>query len=86
MELLIALFVLIGVFVVMIAVALGVSYGVGKALYDRERPRPDAGDTDPCAQCHADREWYQTMPGAKQMSVTAWWWVNRLTWASKGCR
>jgi len=56
MELLIALFVLIGVFVVMIVVGLGISYGVGKALYDRERPKPDTGDTDPCAQCHADRE------------------------------
>jgi hypothetical protein len=86
MELLIALFVLIGVFVVMMAVGLGISYGFGSVLYDRERPRAEAGDTDPCAQCNADREWYEAMPGAKQIAVTAWWWVNRMTWASKGCR
>ena len=86
MELFIALFVLIGVFVVVVAIAAAISYGVGMTLHDRERPKPDAGDTDPCAQCHADREWYQAMPSGKQLAVTAWWLVNRLIWASKGCR
>jgi len=86
MELFIALFVLIGVLVVMLAVGLAISYVVGNALYNREHPKADAGDTDPCAQCHADREWYQTLPTGKQFAVTAWWLVNRLNWASKGCR
>ena len=86
MELLIALFVLIGVFVVMTAIALAISYVVGRTLYDREKPKADAGDTDPCAQCHADRDWYQALPSNKQVIVTAWWLYNRLIWASKGCR
>jgi hypothetical protein len=86
MELLFVVFVLIGVFVVITAIGLGVSYGIGTVLYDRERPKPDAGDSSPCAQCEADREWYQSMHGPKQLAVTAWWWANRMMWASKGCR
>lgn len=86
MEIFIVLFLLIGVFVVMTAIGLCISYAVGKVLYDRERPKAEAGEPGQCAQCDADREWYEGMPGPKQITLTAWWWANRMTWASKGCR
>jgi len=86
MQFLALLFLMLGVVVIMIAGFLGLSYGVGVYWYSREGALIRAADPNPCAQCDADRDWYQSLPIWKRNVITAWWWANRLTWASKGCK
>jgi hypothetical protein len=85
MQYLMVLLVMIGVIVLMIGAVLGISYGVGYFLYSRTRIPADPANTDPCAQCQADRDWYEALPIWKQNVVTAWWLANRYLCAAKGC-
>lgn len=86
MQYLMVLLLIIGVIVLMIAAVLGISYGVGAYMYSRDSVRPESGDTDPCAQCQADRNWYEELPIWKRNVVTAWWLTNRYMCATRGCR
>ncbi len=86
MQYLMVLLLIIGVIVLMIAAVLGISYGIGAYLYSLDRVRPDSTNTDPCAQCQADRDWYEDLPIWKRNVVTAWWLSNRYSCAVKGCR
>jgi len=83
----IMLFVLIiGVIAVMATVFACASYAFGVHLYSRHGTLAFATERDPCAQCNADRDWYQSLPYWQQTAITAWWWANRFQWASKGCK
>jgi hypothetical protein len=86
MQFLALLLLMFGVVVLMIAGFLGLSYGLGIYLYSREGALTGRADPDPCAQCDADREWYDRLPIWKRNVITVWWWANRLTWAGKGCK
>ena len=86
MQYLMVLFLIIGIIVLMIAAILGASYGIGRFLNTREGVRADPANKDPCAQCQADREWYEGLPIWQQNAVTAWWLVNRYQWTQKGCQ
>lgn len=86
MQHLMVLLLIIGVIVLMVAVVLGISYGIGAALNAREGVRADPANKDPCAQCQADRDWYEDLPIWKRNLVTAWWLANRYLCAIKGCR
>lgn len=86
MTFLVVLLLIIGVIVVMAAALLGISFAFGAHLYSRECARASASGADPCAQCNADRDWYLALPLWKQNVTAAWWWANRVTCASKGCR
>jgi hypothetical protein len=86
MQYLMVLFLIIGIIVLMIAAILGISYGIGMYLNNREGARADPSNKDPCAQCQADREWYEGLPIWQQNVVTAWWLVNRYQWTQKGCQ
>ena len=86
MQILMVLLLIIGVVVLMAAVFVGISYGLGVYAHSREGVMASPGDRDPCAQCIADRDWYMTLPLWKQNALSAWWWVNRFQWAAKGCR
>jgi len=86
MHYIMVLLLIVGVIVLMIAAVLGISYGIGAYLYSREGGRADPANTDPCAQCQADRDWYEDLPIWKRNVVTAWWLANRYTWAVKGCQ
>jgi len=80
------LFVMAGIVILVLAAVLGISYGIGAYLNSRSGKRVDAADKDPCAQCQADRDWYDELPGWQQIVVTAWWLVNRYLWSAKGCQ
>jgi len=80
------LFVIAGIVTLVLAVVLGASYGFGAYLNSRNGTRADPANTDPCAQCQADRDWYDGLPGSHQILVTAWWLVNRYLWTEKGCQ
>ena len=85
MQYLMVLLVMAGVIVVMIAMVLGISYAFG--AYLRGRALLAAGPAaDPCAQCQAERDWYEELPLWKRNVVTAWWLANRYQCAVKGCR
>lgn len=86
MQYLMVLLVIIGVLMLGVAALLAISYGLGALMYSRDGIRADPSDADPCAQCHADRDWFEGLPIWKQNVVTAWWWANRYTCAAKGCR
>lgn len=86
MQFLALLFLMLGVIVIMVASILGLSYGVGVYWYSREGPVVPPADPDPCAQCEADHGWYHGLPIWKRNVISVWWWVNRLIWASKGCK
>ena len=86
MQYLMVLFLIIGIIVLMIAAILGISYGIGRFLNTRDGARADPSNKDPCAQCQADREWYEGLPIWQQNVVTAWWLVNRYQWTQKGCQ
>jgi hypothetical protein len=74
------------VFVAMMGVVLAVSYGLGVLMHSRTGGRSaEPGNTDPCAQCHADRDWYEELPIWKRNLVTAWWLANRYRCVSKDC-
>ena len=82
MQYVMVLLLMAGVIVLMIAGVLGLSYAVGAWLYSRDAAH--AGD--PCAQCQADRDWYEELPLWQRSVVTAWWLANRYQCAAKGCR
>lgn len=86
MQILMVLLLIIGVTVVMVGGFLGLSFAFGMYIHSREGTRVRLADPDPCAQCHADREWYEALPIWQKNAVTAWWWANRLAWAVKGCK
>ena len=85
MQYLMVLLVMAGVIVLMVAAVLGISYGIGALLYSRTRIPADPANTDKCAQCQADRDWYEALPIWQQNVVTAWWLTNRYQCAAKGC-
>ena len=73
------------VFVAMVGVVLGVSYALGVLMHSRTSGGAEPGNTDPCAQCQADRAWYEDLPLWKRNLVTAWWLTNRYRCVSKDC-
>jgi len=86
MELLVVVLLVIFISVTGAAGLLGLSYGLGVYWCSREGARAHRGDTDPCAQCHADREWYESLPPSRQNLVAGWWLANRLACAARGCK
>lgn len=85
MHYLMVLIVMVGVVVLMVAVVVGISYGLGAYLSAREVARGAPGG-DPCAQCQAHRDWYEELPIWKRSVVTAWWLANRYQCTVKGCQ
>ena len=85
MHYLMVLLVMIGVIVFMVAVVLGISYGIGAWLYSKTRIPADPANTDACAQCQADRDWYEALPIWQKNVVMAWWLTNRYLCSAKGC-
>ena len=81
MQYLMVLLVMVGVIVLMIAAVLGISYALGAYLNSRSAPH----QPDPCAQCQADRDWYEELPVWQRSVVAAWWLANRYQCAAKGC-
>ncbi len=86
MQYLMVLLLIIGVVVLMVAAIMGLSYAIGAFMNSREGARAGPASTDPCAQCQADRDWYEELPIWKRNVVTAWWLVNRYSCAARGCR
>jgi hypothetical protein len=84
MQYLMVLLLMAGVIVLMIAAFLGISYALGAYLNARGGAPAPAGDA--CAQCQADRDWYEELPVWKRSVVTAWWLANRYHCTVKGCR
>ena len=85
MQVLMVLLLIFGIIVLMIAVVMGISYAAGSVLSSRQGARVDASNKDPCAQCNADRDWYEGLDPLKQNLVTVWWLVNRYLCSLKGC-
>jgi hypothetical protein len=85
MQYLMVLLLSLGVFVLMVACVFGMSYAIGSILHSRYASYADPLNTDPCAQCHADRAWYEDLPLWKRNLVTTWWLVNRCCCAARGC-
>ena len=85
MTFLTVLFTMIVVVLLMVVVLGGVSFGLGTLFYKQANVTPGAGDTDKCAQCNADLDWYDTLPLWKKTVVVAWWVTNRQLCAQKGC-
>lgn len=86
MQYLMVLLLILGIVVLMIAIVMGISYGIGTFMNSRDGVRADPSNKDPCAQCQADRDWYEGLPILKQNVVTVWWLANRYTCSVKGCR
>ena len=82
MQYLMVVLLMVGVFVLMVAAVLGISYALGAYLSSRGAARA----SDPCAQFEADRDWYEELPIWKRTVVTAWWLANRYQCAAKGCK
>jgi hypothetical protein len=82
MQYVMVLLLMVGVIVLMIAAMLGISYALGAYLNSHGA----AHQPDPCAQCQADRDWYEELPVWKRSVVTAWWLANRYQCAAKGCK
>jgi hypothetical protein len=85
MQFLMVLLVMIGVIVLMVAGLAGISYGFGVFMNSRDGSRADPSDTDPCAQCRADRNWYEDLPIWKRNLIAVWWLANRYRCSEKGC-
>jgi hypothetical protein len=85
MQYLMVLLVMTGIFVAMAAAIAGMSYALGLAMHSRAALGGAIG-TDACAQCEADREWYEGLPAWQRSLALAWWLANRYTCAAKGCR
>ena len=84
MQYLMVLVVMVGIFVIMAACILGASYALGVAMRS-QIVLASGADADPCAQCQADREWYEQLPAWKRSVAIAWWLANRYTCAARGC-
>jgi len=82
MQYLMVLLLMIGVFVLMVAMVLGASYCLGSVLSGRVRSPQLQG----CDRCQADRDWYEELPIWKRNLVQAWWIANRYQCSLKGCR
>lgn len=82
MQYLMVLLVMGGVVVLIVAVLVGISYALGAFLNSREASH----EPDPCAQCQADRDWYEELPIWKRNVITAWWLANRYQCSVKRCR
>ena len=85
MQYLMVLMVMAGVVLIMVAAIFGTSYLLGAAMRSGVAPA-DAAEADPCAQCQADRDWYEDLPMWKRNLALAWWLANRFACAAKGCR
>lgn len=83
MQYLMVLLVSAGVFLLMVAVVLGLSYALGAAL--RSRASPPDSTADPCTRFQADRDWYEGLPIWQRSLITAWWLANRYLSAVNGC-
>jgi hypothetical protein len=81
MQYLMVLLLIVAVVLLMLAAVLGISYGFGAWLNSRGATH----EADPCAQCQADRDWYEELPVWQRSLVTAWWLANRYHCAAKGC-
>lgn len=86
MQYLMVLLLLVVLFVAMVGAVIGISYGLGALLRHLGGEEADPADTDPCAQCHADRNWYEKLPIWERCVVTAWWLANRYRCAARGCK
>jgi hypothetical protein len=86
MEFLMILLLIVGVSVAMGAGVVGFSYALGRFFYNREAGWPVAPPSEACARCHADAEWYGSLPAWKQTAIAGWWWTNRVICAARGCR
>ena len=86
MQYLMVMLVMAGVFVLMVAAVLGVSYGLGALLRSRSGVASDLSTADPCARFQADRDWYEGLPIWQRSLITAWWLANRYLCATKGCQ
>jgi hypothetical protein len=84
MQYLMVLLVSFGVFVLMLGCMLGISYALGALLHFRGG-RADPASAEPCAQCYADRDWYEELPLWQRNLVTAWWLANRYRCGARGC-
>jgi hypothetical protein len=84
MQYLMTLLIMAGVLVLMLAAALGISYGLGVLLRSRSAPA-DPSNADPCAQCQADRDWYDELPVWQRSLITAWWLAHRYQCVARGC-
>ena len=85
MHYLVVLLLIVGIIVLMLAVLLGISYGIGAFMNSRDGTRADPSNKDPCAQCQAERDWYDGLPTWKQNLMTVWWLVHRYLCSMKGC-
>lgn len=85
MQYLMVLLLMVGVFLLMVACVLGISYALGALLHSRRGDTADPANADPCSQCYADRSWYEELPIWKRNLVTAWWLANRYRCALRGC-
>jgi hypothetical protein len=86
MQYLMVLLVSAGVFLLMLAAALGISYALGALLRSHGGAGPNSTDPDPCSRFQADRDWYEGLPIWQRSLITAWWLANRYLCAARGCR
>jgi hypothetical protein len=86
MQYLMVLLVSAGVFLLMTAAVLGVSYALGVLMRSHVGVRSDPVDADPCARFQADRDWYEGLPIWQRSLITAWWLANRYLCTTSGCR
>ncbi len=84
MQYLMVLIMMAGIFLVMAAALFGMSYALGVAMHSRAALAV-TGASDACAQCEADREWYEGLPAWQRTLAMAWWIANRYTCTAKGC-
>lgn len=84
MQYLMTLLIMAGVLVLMLSATLGISYGLGALLRSRG-PQAAPTDADPCAQCQADRDWYDELPVWQRSLITAWWLAKRYQCVAKDC-
>lgn len=85
MQHVIVFFIIIAIFIFMVAGLLGVSYGLGVFMNARG-PAALGPASDPCARFEADREWYEELPMWQRHVLIAWWVANRYLCNAKGCR
>jgi hypothetical protein len=86
MQYLMVLLVSAGVFLLMTAAVLGVSYALGALMRSQVGAGSSPSDADPCARFQADRDWYEGLPIWQRSLITAWWLANRYLCAARGCR
>jgi hypothetical protein len=85
MQLLTVIFLIIGIFMFMLAAVIGISYGLGTYMSSL-RPAIPADAADACARFQADRNWYEELPMWQRNLLIAWWLANRYLCNVKGCQ